>query len=1351
MLPPPPPPPVIGTTGGTITETSGASVIFPAGAVSTDTTFRIAVDSTGAPAVPTVFGTPGNVYAVTPHGGDFETPVEVRIPAPAVTLQPNQQFKVAKAEPGGPWTILDDTQLVDGKLSVRVHDFSFFMGIVVTYQLPIAQAVPLQFAPTLVCTGGLPCTDLLAPTQATYSANGNNGQWPTYCGSTESTQLYVSHGPPATWHQGPRQLLTGSGGTITATVSRNQADFWVFNILQQCSFGWWSYSSGYIQATFKPTPPYPAVSVLSMPTQLDVVEGLPATLEAIVAGGALPRSSTNPNEIVGRPTAYDRAIVEWERSTDNGASWNVISRSFQNDGNAMPYGSGRLWEPWSVSHVFTATAADLGAMIRARVCYTPPAPTVAPPCHAFPYTRINVIQQSALPAIVEQPRSVLIRSVETANFSVSVSGLPAPTLQWQTRPANSTGEWTDVAVGTGPRTANYTTPPRVLSDNGVQYRVVVSNALGTVTSSPVTVSVSELDIAPSITTQPASLNLPSGGDAVFAAVAYGTEALSYQWRFNGVNIDGANSPILRLPQVTTANAGNYSLYVSNHTGNVSSNAATLQVTAGTPAAVAPSIVTQPRSVVANVGNTATFAVGVDGTGPLSFQWRRDGVNIPGANSASLTFQSVALPNAGIYSVVVSNSAGAVVSGTVTLDVHPAVGVISPSITSQPSTVIVPAGGSAMLAVGATGSGPLSYQWSFNGAAISGATLPVLSLTSVGNSDVGDYTVTVTNSVSSTSSQVAQLILLGAPEIQQDPASITAIQGQTATFSVVAGGSGLHYQWLLNGNPIPGATQASYTTPTLVDANTGAVYSVMVYNGAGLVTSQGAVLTVQVIDAPSVAQHPANATIQPGQTASLCGAFSGTFPMTLHLQRWNGTSWPDYLYTTITDNSVFCYSSPALTLAESGARFRFLAENAAGLNLTYEATITVTAPPPPLPTNTTLVSATVGGGYPEYMSGAPSISADGRLVAFTSQATNLIPEGTGNGSESGNAYLRDLTTGTATLINRNISGGVSSRGVVELKLSSNGRYVIFSSLADDLVENDSNGSMDIFRRDLQTGTTLRLNLLPNGDELPGSGNGVGEARLGISGDGRMVTFVSARNIATGGDGGSNDGYFQYVRDVNTGFTRYVDGNRNSSPAYVSMSDDGEWIAYAMASFSPVDMVTITLHDIEANRYYELFSYEQSPWPAGSRAGMGISADGRYVVFALNQPAITGSPYDQVMLVDRENPGVATVVSTGTNGDGDGRSNNPRISGDGRYVMFETEAPNLTSGQALSFRRFLMTRDVVAGFTQYASHRPNGSAVWVSDFGTTAISQDGNMITFVAGEGEMGGRPGAGSQVYAEPRR
>ena len=119
--------------------------------------------------------------------------------------------------------------------------------------------------------------------------------------------------------------------------------------------------------------------------------------------------------------------------------------------------------------------------------------------------------------------------------------------------------------------------------------------------------------------------MTSGSDAVFAVDARGTEALSYQWRFNGANIAGANSPVLRLSAVTSANAGSYSVTVSNSAGSATSNAAVLTVSAGAPAAVAPSIVTQPASVTANVGSTATLAVGVDGTGPFSFQWRRDGV------------------------------------------------------------------------------------------------------------------------------------------------------------------------------------------------------------------------------------------------------------------------------------------------------------------------------------------------------------------------------------------------------------------------------------------------------------------------------------------------------------------------------------------------------------------------------------------------------------------------------------------------------------------------------------------------------------------------------------------------------
>ncbi len=124
---------------------------MPAGALTADTTIRIAMDSTGAPAIPAGLHTAGNMYVITPHGGEFAEPVEVSIPAPTTPLQPNQALKIAKAEPGGPWVVLDDTELADGKLSTEVHSFSWFTAIIVSYPLPILQAVPFAVTTTLDC------------------------------------------------------------------------------------------------------------------------------------------------------------------------------------------------------------------------------------------------------------------------------------------------------------------------------------------------------------------------------------------------------------------------------------------------------------------------------------------------------------------------------------------------------------------------------------------------------------------------------------------------------------------------------------------------------------------------------------------------------------------------------------------------------------------------------------------------------------------------------------------------------------------------------------------------------------------------------------------------------------------------------------------------------------------------------------------------------------------------------------------------------------------------------------------------------------------------------------------------
>src|SRR5690349_1309242 len=176
----PTPPPVIGKGGGTLTETTGAKVIFPAGAVKDDTTFRIAADSTGAPPIPANLAAAGSVYVVTPHGGQFAKPVEVSIPVPAVALMPNQALKLAKAEPGGTWEILGDSEVIDGRLKAGAYDFSYFTAIVITYPLPILEREPFRWNISVTC-GDQDCNALVGPATITHTVTSNNGQLGAPC------------------------------------------------------------------------------------------------------------------------------------------------------------------------------------------------------------------------------------------------------------------------------------------------------------------------------------------------------------------------------------------------------------------------------------------------------------------------------------------------------------------------------------------------------------------------------------------------------------------------------------------------------------------------------------------------------------------------------------------------------------------------------------------------------------------------------------------------------------------------------------------------------------------------------------------------------------------------------------------------------------------------------------------------------------------------------------------------------------------------------------------------------------------------------------------------------------------
>jgi hypothetical protein len=361
----------------------------------------------------------------------------------------------------------------------------------------------------------------------------------------------------------------------------------------------------------------------------------------------------------------------------------------------------------------------------------------------------------------------------------------------------------------------------VQAESGGNYSVVVSSSGGSVTSSNAL-----LTIVPYITTEPQSRTVNRGSNVTFTVVAAGSGTLSYQWRFNGVNLGNATSSSFTTNNVQVASAGNYSVVVSNLGGSVTSSNALLTIV--------PYITTEPQSRTVNRGSNVTFTVVAAGSGTLSYQWRFNGVNLGNATSSSFTTNNVQVASAGNYSVVVSNLGGSVTSSNALLT-------IVPYITTEPQSRIVNRGSNVTFTVVAAGSGTLSYQWRFNGGSIANATSASFTTNNVQVASGGNYSVVVSNSGGSVTSSNALLTIV--PYITTQPAGAWAFTGGSATFDVVAEGTPtLYYQWMFNGTNIAGATGSSYTRTNLQTDSDGN-YSVRVWNTGGSVTSTNAALDV----------------------------------------------------------------------------------------------------------------------------------------------------------------------------------------------------------------------------------------------------------------------------------------------------------------------------------------------------------------------------------------------------------------------------------------------------------------------------------------------------------------------------
>jgi hypothetical protein len=265
------------------------------------------------------------------------------------------------------------------------------------------------------------------------------------------------------------------------------------------------------------------------------------------------------------------------------------------------------------------------------------------------------VNVARVPQITRQPANLTAQLGERLALSVAASGSYNFTYQWLR----------DGTPIVGATDSIYFLPPARDADNGTRYSVIVTNVAGSTTSATATLTVAQLS-APTIRRQPADTTIVAGQAALFTVEATGSLPISYQWYRGPDLIPGATSAIYTTPTLSRLDSGNrYSVTVTNAAGTVSSNLAT--VTVSDP--VGPSITSQPASVTVLIGQSTTFFVLANGTAPITYQWFKDGVAIPGATANAYTIASpAAADNGSRYKVTVTNGTSSVTSSEAVLTV-----------------------------------------------------------------------------------------------------------------------------------------------------------------------------------------------------------------------------------------------------------------------------------------------------------------------------------------------------------------------------------------------------------------------------------------------------------------------------------------------------------------------------------------------------------------------------------------------------------------------------------------------------------------------------------------------------------
>jgi hypothetical protein len=376
--------------------------------------------------------------------------------------------------------------------------------------------------------------------------------------------------------------------------------------------------------------------------------------------------------------------------------------------------------------------------------------------------------------------------------------------------------------------------------------------------------------------------------------------------------------------------------------------------------------------------------------------------------------------------------------------------------------------------------------------------------------------------------------------------------------------------------------------------------------------------------------------------------------------------------------------------------------------------------------------------------SPWMSSDGRFVAFGSQATNLSPD---DGDTDSDVYVRDLQTGTTTLVSRAAgAGGANGNGHSFVRgISGRGRFVVFHTDATNLSPDDGDTGWDVYVRDLQTGTTTLVSRAAGAGGAKGNGRSLAAA---ISADGRFVVFESqAMNLSPDDADDTQD---VYVRDLQTSTTTLVSRAGGGSGAKgddhssgTAISADGRFVAFYSSAVNlspddPDDSRDVYVRDLETNTTTLV---SRAAGAAGAKGNDGsdyssMSSDGRFVAFSSSSSNLSpDDPEDDgwdVYVRDLQtNTTTLTSRATGAGGiKGNNDADVPSISADGRFVAFESSASNLSPDDG-DANYDVFVRDLQANTTALVSRAAGASGANGNNGSYSAVlSGNGRFVAFAS---------------------